>query len=55
MTLPELAEELGTVKEVIVRELRVLRQLRLISPAGRGLYRVVDARALAALASDTDR
>lgn len=42
MTLVDLAEELGTVKEVVVRELRTLRRLRLIEPAGRGLYRIVD-------------
>jgi hypothetical protein len=44
-----LAEELGTVKEVIVRELRTLRRLRLIEPMGRGLYRVIDLPALRAL------
>jgi CRP/FNR family transcriptional regulator len=52
MTQVGLAEELGTVKEVIVRELRTLRQLRLIEPTGRGLYRVVDLPALRALAGD---
>jgi CRP/FNR family transcriptional regulator len=50
MTQAELAEELGTVKEVIVRSLRMLRQLRLVEPAGRGLYRVVDPLGLRALA-----
>jgi len=50
MTQTQLAEELGTVKEVIVRELRTLRRLRLIEPAQRGLYRVTDAAALARLA-----
>lgn len=50
MTLVELAEELGTVKEVLVRELRVLRRLRLVEPAGRGLYRIVDLAALRELA-----
>lgn len=50
MTLVELAEELGTVKEVVVRELRALRRLRLIEPAGRGLYRVADLPALRGIA-----
>jgi CRP-like cAMP-binding protein len=49
MTQVALAEELGTVKEVIVRELRTLRRLRLIEPMGRGLYRVIDLPALRAL------
>ena len=52
MTQVELAEELGTVKEVIVRELRSLRRLQLIEPAGRGMYRVVDLRALRTLAGE---
>jgi CRP-like cAMP-binding protein len=52
MTQSELAEELGTVKEVVVRELRTLRRLRLIEPAGRGLYRVLDPKALRALAGE---
>jgi CRP/FNR family transcriptional regulator len=50
MTQTELAEELGTVKEVIVRELRTLRRLQLIEPAGRGLYRIADLAALRAVA-----
>jgi CRP/FNR family transcriptional regulator len=50
MTQLELAEELGTVKEVVARELRALRRLGLITPAGRGLYRVVDWAALRDLA-----
>ncbi len=52
MTQVELAEELGTVKEVVVRELRALRRLQLIEPAGRGMYRVVDLRALRTLAGE---
>jgi CRP-like cAMP-binding protein len=52
MTQSELAEELGTVKEVVVRELRTLRRLRLIEPVGRGLYRVLDPKALRALAGE---
>lgn len=49
MTQAALAEELGTVKEVIVRSLRTLRRLQLVEPAGRGLYRVVDSAGLRAL------
>ena len=52
MTQVELAEELGTVKEVVVRELRALRRLQLIEPAGRGMYRILDLRALRTLAGD---
>ena len=54
MTQAELAEELGTVKEVIVRELRTLRRLRLVEPAGRGLYRITDLPALRSLAGEDD-
>ncbi|HEU4699367.1 MAG TPA: Crp/Fnr family transcriptional regulator [Gemmatimonadales bacterium] len=46
----EVAEELGTVREVLVRALRELRAAGLVESAGRGRYRVRDARALAALA-----
>ena len=52
MTQVELAEELGTVKEVVVRELRALRRLRLIEPAGRGLYTVIDLPGLRTLAGE---
>lgn len=45
MTQTELAEELGTVREVLVRELRRLVQRGLLAPGGRGLYRVIDASA----------
>jgi CRP-like cAMP-binding protein len=41
-----LAEELGTVREVVVRSLRELRRRGIITSAGRGRYRVADARAL---------
>jgi CRP/FNR family transcriptional regulator len=51
MTQAELAEELATVKEVIVRALATLRRLRLVAPAGRGLYRIVDAAGLRQLSS----
>jgi CRP/FNR family transcriptional regulator len=52
MTQVELAEELGTVKEVVVRELRALRRLRLIAPAGRGLYHGLDLTGLRTLAGE---
>ncbi len=51
MTQVELAEELGTVREVVVRELRQLRSAGLVGSAGRGLYRVRDPEALAAVGS----
>jgi CRP/FNR family transcriptional regulator len=51
MTQVELAEELGTVKEVVVRALATLRRLRLIEASGRGRYRVVDVVGLGKLAN----
>jgi CRP/FNR family transcriptional regulator len=42
MTQTQLAAELGTVREVVVRALRALRNAGLIEPAGRGRLRVVD-------------
>lgn len=51
MTQTELAEELGTVREVVVRELRRLRGAGLVRSAGRGLYRVSDPEGLAAIGS----
>ena len=45
----ETAEELGTVREVVVRALRELRQDGIIQSAGRGRYLVRDARRLARL------
>lgn len=50
MTQAELAEELGTVREVVVRELRRLCERQLVASAGRGLYRVTDIAALRAIA-----
>jgi CRP/FNR family cyclic AMP-dependent transcriptional regulator len=50
MTQEELAAELGTVREVVVRELRRLGERGLVASGGRGLYRVVDAAALRAIA-----
>lgn len=50
-THQQLAEELGTVREVVVRSLRELRRRGAIASAGRGRYRVTDARLLAAIAA----
>jgi CRP/FNR family transcriptional regulator len=44
------AEELGTVREVVVRGLRALRDDGVIRAAGGGRYAVVDERALRAIA-----
>lgn len=49
MTQAELAEELGTVREVVVRELRRLVSAGIIASASRGLYRVVDPERLTAM------
>jgi CRP/FNR family transcriptional regulator, cyclic AMP receptor protein len=46
MTQTALAEELGTVREVVVRTLREFREARLIAPAGRGCVRLVNVDAL---------
>ena len=46
MTQARLAEELGTVREVIVRELLALRRRGIIRAAGRGRIEVVDVRRL---------
>jgi CRP/FNR family transcriptional regulator len=46
MTQSALAEELGTVREVVVKELRGLRQAGAIELAGSGRYRLVDGKAL---------
>jgi CRP/FNR family transcriptional regulator len=45
-THEDLAEDLGTVREVVVRSLRELRRRHVIASAGRGRYRVTDPRAL---------
>lgn len=45
-TQAELAEELGTVREVLVRELGRLRRGGVLRPAGRGRWQVADAAAL---------
>ena len=46
------AEELGTVREVLVRSLRELRESGLIDSAGRGRWSVADRDALTSLALD---
>jgi CRP-like cAMP-binding protein len=52
MTQQQLAEEVGTVREVIVRELHALRSRGIIRALGGGRYEVVDAEALRARATD---
>ena len=52
MTQQQLAEELGTVREVIVRELQALRAAGLVRSLGPGRFEIVDAPALRARASD---
>jgi len=46
MTQQALAEDLGSVREVVARELRALVKLRLVEPAGGGRYRLPDREAL---------
>lgn len=53
MTQTALAEELGTVREVVVRSLRALRTLGAIEGVGDGKYRVADAVLLKRLADST--
>jgi CRP-like cAMP-binding protein len=52
MTQTALGEELGTVREVVVRALRALRQSGAIESVGDGKYRVVNASILEALAQE---
>jgi CRP/FNR family transcriptional regulator len=47
LTQSQLAEELGTVREVIVRELRALRTARIIQPSRGGGIQILDAVRLA--------
>jgi CRP/FNR family transcriptional regulator len=49
-TQAEAAEELGTVREVLVRGLRRFRESRLVDCPSRGRYRVLDVRRLKHLA-----
>lgn len=51
MSQGELAEELGTAREVIVRSLSQLRRSAVIASAGRGRFRVLDAQRLKALST----
>lgn len=46
MTQSEIAEELGTVREVVVRDLRTLKRRGLIHSRSRGVYVVEDPTAL---------
>jgi CRP-like cAMP-binding protein len=46
MTQSQLAEELGTVREVIVRELRALRKANIIQPSRGGGIAILDAAQL---------
>lgn len=50
----DVAEELGTVREVIVRTLREMREAGLVVSAGRGRYRLTDPAALDRLSGPTD-
>lgn len=51
MTQQEVAEELGTVREVVVRALRELKSSGAIETAGRGRYSVRDTAALERIAN----
>ncbi len=53
-TQTQVAEELGTVREVVVRALRDLREAGVITTAGRGRFRVVDAKRLQQIARGAD-
>jgi CRP-like cAMP-binding protein len=50
-TQAEAAEELGTVREVLVRTLRRFRESRLVASPARGRYRVLDVARLDRLAN----
>lgn len=52
MTQQELAEELGTVREVVVRQLQALRRLHVIRAAGPGHFVVLDRGALQRLSQE---
>lgn len=53
MTQAQLAEELGTVREVVVRELLALRRRGVLRGLGGGRYEVLDEAALRAIAAGT--
>jgi CRP-like cAMP-binding protein len=50
-TQAEAAEEIGTVREVVVRTLRRFREAGLVESPARGRYRVRDHRGLARVAA----
>ena len=50
ITQESLAEELGTVREVVMRALRSLRKRRILASAGRGRIEIADRSALRELA-----
>jgi CRP-like cAMP-binding protein len=52
ITQESLAEELGTVREVVMRTLRSLRKRRIIGTAGRGKIEILDRAALRAMAAE---
>jgi len=54
-TQREIADELGTVREVVVRSLRGLAQAGVIRPLGAGRYQIVDEAALLAIARGRQR
>ena len=51
----DVAEELGTVREVVVRLLRELREDGIVESDGRGRYRVLDRRRLETIGLHGDR
>jgi CRP/FNR family transcriptional regulator, dissimilatory nitrate respiration regulator len=52
MSQREIAEELGTVREMVVRALRTLRQRGAVAPAGRGRLAITNLAALRRAAGD---
>ncbi|MDF2772954.1 MAG: cyclic nucleotide-binding protein [Geminicoccaceae bacterium] len=54
MTQQQLAEELGTVREVVVRELHALRNRGVIRAIGGGRYEILDVTALEARVTADD-
>lgn len=54
-TQAEAAEEIGTVREVLVRTLRGFRERRLVATPARGRYRILDRRRLRRIAGEQRR
>jgi predicted transcriptional regulator len=54
MTQQDLAEELGTVREIVSREFRRLSREKLIVSLNGGRYRVIDLEALQKAATDAE-